>query len=397
MKHLALICLILTTITYAVEDIRFCSIGMGTFGTVTAKLAVEKGFKMVAAFTRYSKHLKTVGELLDMESDESLSFHVSGMNKLEEVIDTTKPHFCIDATNSTLAGVFPHFRRLIAKGIHILTLSNEAVFPNTRFHWKPKQLYRALDTAAKQNNVVILGGGASDSILIPVIPSISASMMELHRVKVNTKMNIDRTNEKYCRTHGVGMTQNEFNEHVQSLTLDIGYWQRAVVEAIADSMGLPLLDVKDGAQHENIALYTRKECYEVQDDDGVYSNALNAVIRKGDCAGVNVTVLGRARDGIEIVFNWIMAVLPNEQETNNVDVVLNGVPDVEFSIQNVDWFVVTGASLLHRVPMVLNELSPGFHNVNDLKANKYWSKVGDWNRLKETNVEETLDTDKTDL
>ena len=157
--------LLFSAILSNAEDIRFCSIGMGSFGTSTARLAVQKGFKMVAAFTRHSKHTKTVGQLMGMEDDESLSFEVSGMNKLEQILDETKPHFCIDATNNTLESVFPHFRRLLAKGINILTLSTDAIFPNTRFYWKPRQLYRTLDQVAKENNAVILGGGYSDSLL----------------------------------------------------------------------------------------------------------------------------------------------------------------------------------------------------------------------------------------
>lgn len=162
-SHIISLCLAIS-LAYA-EEIRFCSVGMGTFGTATAKYAIQKGFKMVAAFTRYSKHTKTVGQLLGMEDDESLKFEVSGMNKFEEILDKTKPHFCIDATNSTLSDVFPHFRRLIEKGVNILTLSNEAIFPNTRFNWKPRQLYKTLNKMAQDKNVVILGGGFQDSIL----------------------------------------------------------------------------------------------------------------------------------------------------------------------------------------------------------------------------------------
>ena len=169
------------------EEIRFCSIGMGTFGIPTAKYAVQKGFKMVAAFTRYSKHTKTAGELLGMQDDPSLNFEVSGMKKFEEIIDKTKPHFCIDATNSTLSSVFPHFRRLIAKGVNILTLSNEAIFPNTRFNWKPRQLYKTLDRMAKENNVVILAGGYQDSVLclvyFPYIPLQVWSLFIIHNLQ----------------------------------------------------------------------------------------------------------------------------------------------------------------------------------------------------------------------
>eukprot|EP00483_Globobulimina_turgida_P001027 UN01029 len=379
MKSFSFLLFLFTFTLSHAEDIRFCSIGMGGFGTSTAKLAIEKGFKMVAAFTRYSKHTKTVGQLLGMEDDPSLQFEVSGMRKLEEIIDATKPHFCIDATNSTLGDVFPHFRRLLAKGINILTLSNEAIFPNTRFHWKPKQLYRALDKFAKESNAVVLGGGFSDSLLMPVIPSMAASMMELNRIRITVKINADGAAEKDARFYGVGMTEKDFNGYRETLiNIGISYWQRAVVEALADSLDLSLLDVTSGAQKESIALYTRMECYKVANENGLQSNALNQVIDSGDCAGINVTVLGRAKDNVEIVLSVVFAVLP-EVESSNMEVVLSGVPDLEFLIKNIDMHVVTGASLLHRVPMVLNELQPGFHDVNKLGANRYWSKVDDWN------------------
>ena len=116
---------------------------------------------MVSAFTRYSKHTKTASELLGISNNKSLSFLISDINKLEKIIDKTKPHFCIDATNSSLQYVYPHFMRLIKKKINILTL----VYPNTRFNWKQLQLYKTLNYISKQNNVVILAGGYTDSIL----------------------------------------------------------------------------------------------------------------------------------------------------------------------------------------------------------------------------------------
>eukprot|EP01084_Bolivina_argentea_P028762 53410_1 len=359
------------------EEIRFCSIGMGHFGSFTAKLAIEKGFKMVAAFTRYSKHTKTVGELLGMKSDESLSFEVSGMNKLEEIIDKTNPHFCIDATNSTLEGVFSHFRRLIAKNIHILTLSDEAVFPNTRFDWQSRQLYKTLDTLSKKHNVVIVGGGYSDSIFMPVIPSLTASMQRLSKIRITLRINVE---DREAETYGVGLTANEFKEFAKTSrrSANIEYWERSVVEAIGDEINFPILEMEDDYHHKTLQLYTRKECYKVENENGLFSKVINKLIPFGDCGGMNVTVLGKARDNLEIVQSVIFAIITDDDEINDVEVELSGVPDLTFSIRKVDSFYATAASLLHRVPMVLNELKPGFYNVNHLKSNKYWATIDDW-------------------
>merc|ERR1712228_39316 len=319
-----------------------------------------------------------------MEDDNSLSFEVSGMNQLEQLLDETKPHFCIDATNNTLESVFPHFRRLLAKGINILTLSTDAIFPNTRFYWKPLQLFRSLDQVAKESNAVILGGGYSDSLLMPIIPSMTASMIKLNGVRGTIKINVDmeHATKKFIQDAGVGMTEEEFNENEGAHVRKIGYWTRAIVESIADGIGYPLLDKTYGKKGESIALFTRTECYKVQNKEGLKCEGLDAMIDYGKCAGMNITVKGEAKDDMEIVFSVILAVLPQQSEENDLKVVLHGIPELEFSIKNVDSFMASAASLLHRVPLVLNELEPGFYNVNHLKSNSYWDRVSDWNKDK---------------
>ena len=80
-----------------------------------------------------------------------------------------------------------------------------------------------------------------------------------------------------------------------------------------------------------------------------------------------MTIKGVAREGVEIYLSIIMGVVPNRNEINNVKVKLLGTPNMEFSINNAEPHIVTAVSLLHRVPMVLNELEPGFHEVSNLR------------------------------
>jgi len=377
LRYFVLLFLCMISPSISEQEIRFCSIGMGTYGISTAKIAIQKGFKMVAAFTRNSKHTKTAGELLGMEDDASLAFTVSGMRKLEKIIDETRPHFCIDATNSTLESVFSHLYRLISKQVHILTLCDEAVFPFTRFHWKQRQLAKTLDTLAKENNVVVLGGGFSDSVFMPVIPSMMASMIEFHGLRLSMPVNIDDADRAFAQAFGVGLTLDAFTEQIANSVSAAEYWPRAVVESIAAQIGYPVLEESGGG---TIQLYTRRECYSVQTEVGVFSNALNRTIAHGECAGMNVTILGQARDGVKILFSFIVAVSATDEQQPNIDVVFDGVPTFQFSIANADVSAVTGASLIHRVPMVLNELEPGFHTVGELTHNRYWTNVASWNR-----------------
>ena len=156
---------LLIAVAVGAEEIRFCSVGLGAFGIPAAQIAMKKGFKMVAAFTRASHQNQTVGEILDMKEDESLSFNVSPMTDLEKVIDERKPDFCIDATTSTLESVFPHFTRLLSKGVHIVTLAEEAWFPDTKFTLKPYTLWKTLDQMAKDNGAIVVGGAYPDGVI----------------------------------------------------------------------------------------------------------------------------------------------------------------------------------------------------------------------------------------
>merc|ERR1712129_382258 len=193
------------------------------------------------------------------------------------------------------------------------------------------------------------------------------------------------------------MGEQQFNESMDTLAhvRKIGYWTRAIVESIADGIGYPLLAKLYGpnGSGESIALYTRTQCLTVEEENGLPCKGCDdALIEVGKCKGMNITVKGEARDGVQIFLSVILAVLPNQSEKNDLEVVLHGVPELQFAIKNVNSFMASSASLLHRVPMVLNELEPGFYSVNDLKANRYWDKVSDWN------TEETAEIkDKSDL
>eukprot|EP01084_Bolivina_argentea_P061214 111878_1 len=371
MTVLAIVCFIILQCNCD-ENIRFCSIGMGVFGTALAKVAIQKGFKMVSAFTRHSKHSKSIGEILQMTEDPSLSFLVSNMNDLESIIDETKPHFCIDATNSTLQSVFAHFIRLLNKQIHIITLADEAVYPDTILDNDSRQLYESLDTIARQNNVSIVGGGYSDSILIPVIPSLAASMQTVTKIQFSQTENIDEWGDfaHHAAEYGVGLTQKQFeNKFENEIDSGIESWQKRVVESIADGINKDMLHIS-----------IKRECYIVNNKDGLYSKVISKIIPFGNCAGMNTTIVGKTFD-IDIVFSVIFAVFPNMNEINDIECKLFGSSYLEFVIPNVDGKVTTAASLIHRVPFVLNKLKPGFHNVGRLEANRYWKTANDWNKF----------------
>ena len=221
--------------------------------------------------------------------------------------------------------------------------------------------------------------------IVPVIPSMTASMITLNGIRCIIKINVDMegATKKFIRDAGVGLTEEEFNENTSAHIRKIGYWTRAVVESIADGIGYPLLDKTYGRSGESIALFTRTECLKVEYENGLRCEGLDTVVEYGKCAGMNITVLGKAKDDVEILMSVILAVLPNQSEENDLEVVLQGIPELEFAIKNVDSFMASAASLLHRVPMVLNELEPGFYNVNHLKSNVYWDKVSDWNKERE--------------
>ena len=147
------------------KEIRFYLIGLGSFGIPTAQIAIKKGFKMVAAFTRSSHHDHTVGKVLEMEDDESLSFNVSPISDLEKVVEERTPRFCIDATTALLESVLPHFSRLLSMGVHIVTMAGEAMFPDTKYTLETYQIWKTFDQMAKDNGAIVVGGAYPDGVI----------------------------------------------------------------------------------------------------------------------------------------------------------------------------------------------------------------------------------------
>eukprot|EP00486_Rosalina_sp_Unknown_P003169 CAMPEP_0201574200 /NCGR_PEP_ID=MMETSP0190_2-20130828/18533_1 /ASSEMBLY_ACC=CAM_ASM_000263 /TAXON_ID=37353 /ORGANISM="Rosalina sp." /LENGTH=275 /DNA_ID=CAMNT_0048002121 /DNA_START=472 /DNA_END=1299 /DNA_ORIENTATION=- len=252
---------------------------------------------------------------------------------------------------------------------------------------------------ARDNNVVILAGGFQDSLLMPVIPSMAAAMIELNTIRISLKIDVDGYGKQGVPYYGGGMKKEDHAGYIDNETFAMEYWQRAVTEAIADQMGYPLLDrvitletgssVTNGKKLDTIELYTRKECYQPQ--QGLNSIALGRVIGNDECAGINITVKGVARDNIQIFFSVILGIVPNKDDINDVEVRLEGVPNLEFNIPSImgGGEIITAASLLHRVPMVLNELEPGFHQVSKLGLNRYFGKVEDWSNVNNDDVDNT--------
>ena len=230
---------------------------------------------------------------------------------------------------------------------------------------------------------------------MPVVPSMAAAMLELNTVRITWMLDIDGYGEKAATYYGAGMKEVDHKAYTDNETFSMDYYLRAVVEGMADQMGYPLLDmvetletgssITNGRKQNTIQLFIRKECY--KPGDGVNSNALGRVIGNDECGGTNVTIKGVARDNVQILFSVILGVIPNVNEINDVSIKLEGRPNMEFSIKDVDGEIITAASLLHRVPQVLNELEPGFHDVTKLRHNKYFRKVEDWSNVNNDDVD----------
>lgn len=99
-------------------------VGLGSMGAMMARLVLEKGMKIVAAFTRETHLGKDLGEALDI--DKRVGVLVS--NRLHE-ISGLKADVALYATVDRLEELFPQIMPAIEAGINVISIGGRMNFP----------------------------------------------------------------------------------------------------------------------------------------------------------------------------------------------------------------------------------------------------------------------------
>ena len=255
-----------------------------------------------------------------------------------------KADCAILTTVSTMEAITPQILDVVSRGVSVVSTCEELFYP-----WDESPgLAKAIDSAAKENQVAVVGTGINPGFLMDTLPSfLTAVCQSVESVKVSRYQNAAFRRLPFQKKIGAGQTHEAFAELVtQKRIRHVGLTES--VQLIANSLGWKLSRTEDIIQP-------------VIAEEAVASSEIS--IAAGGIAGVQQIGKGYV-DGVEKITldfkAWIGE--PNPQDTISI----KGEPNIESTIPGgVNGDVATCAITINTIKQVIRA-RPGLHTMADI-------------------------------
>lgn len=333
------------------RKIRVAQYGAGKMSIYTMRYVYEKGGEIVAAIDINPNVIgKDIGEVM---GSENKGVKVEGIENAEKVLKETKPDIVIVTTMSLIKDVEDALTLCAKLGINAITTCEEAFFPAN----SNPQITNKLDEIAKTTNCTITGSGYQDIYWGQLISSIAGSTHKITKIKGSSSYNVEDYGIALAQAHGSGLSLEEFDKQVASVDR-ISDEERN--EMINKGEYLPSymwnvngwLCAKLGL---TVKSQTQKTVPQTYDKD-IKSDTLGMVVKAGTATGMSAVVTTETEEGITLETQCIGKVYSEEDFDKN-EWTIEGEPNTTLIINRPSTVELTCASVVNRIPDVLNSKS----------------------------------------
>jgi hypothetical protein len=322
--------------------------GVGHMNSIATRLLLDKGVEIVGAIARSPDKVgRDLGDVIGLGRDLGVAVDAGA----DAVLAATRPDIALVAVNSYLADQYEHLARCAEHGVNALTLAEEAFYP-----WRTSpDLAARLDELAKSNGVTLTGTGQQDAYWLHLVATLMGTAHRIDQVSGTVSWNVDDCGPEVARDQRVGDTPEEFAAWLESEAQPPSFGRNGLDALVADT----------GLEPASIA----SERVPVLAQRAIHCTALDQTIEAGRVIGFTDVDTIETHDGPVFTCHMTGKVYGVDESDRN-EWTVSGEPDLHLSNGVVPTQMTTAASLVNRIPDVINGPA-GFITVDKLPRLRY--------------------------
>lgn len=316
--------------------------GLGSMGSLIARMILDRGGEIVGAVVRSSEKAgRDVGEFLD----PARTLGVTLTTDPDEAL-AAKPDLVIVTVASYMEDVYDPIRRSLEAGANVLSLSEELLYSWTT---EPERT-RELDELARRMGVTLTCSGHQDGYWVSLIAAFMGSAHTISTIGGQATWNVDDFGPELARDQQVGSSVAEFDAWLSEVERPPTFG-RTTLEALAAMSGLTVTETSTSTRAELTA-------------DGLHCTALGVDVPAGHVIGFTDIDTIRTAEGVELQLEMCGKVY-QEGESDSNTWTIHGEPTVTLRNEDLPTHLTTCATLVNRIPQVL-AADPGYATLDAL-------------------------------
>ena len=318
--------------------------GAGQYGLEAARIAIAKGWPIVAALNRSGEKVgQDLGRLAGLGRD--LGVVVQDCEAADYA--ALEADVAIVATTDRLAKNMPAYENLLGAGINVICHGAEAYFPQGADH----ALAEHIDAFAKRHNVTFTGTGIWDFSRIWSGILIAGPSTEIKSFFHKSVTDAEAANLALMLVCGVSLSQEEYAKSMLGKLGIISNLYKLIPHHVLHALGYRVTEVTEHLEP-------------VLSDQPVYCKTLDRHLDPGICLGTRIIAVVKTEEGVTATTHIELRILP-QGENEHMMWALEGTPASKIRVDRTHAVHSSAACMVNRVPDVI-AAPPGIRLVSQM-------------------------------